>query len=269
MSMRWLSPICWIYLSAFLLLAKDESIPKKAWSILELGLHDKKTEKRAQAVSALGLMANDKRAIQTAEQALQDPDPDVRRAAIKALGDMNAKSSLPQIKTLAEHADAKTVVAIAAVLAKFKDPEGYDIYYQLLTGKRKSGGSVLDGIKDRSAIEKMGIESAIGFLPGGSIGTGAYDYFKHNDQSNIDITAVNELVHDPDPAVSKALVQSAFNGKEAVQLAALTALAKRNDPNVVDEIQPGMYSSKPLISYTTAAAVLHLLDVPAKHRAQR
>jgi hypothetical protein len=115
----------------------------------------------------------------------------------------------------------------------------------------------------------MGIESAIGFLPGGSIGTGAYDYFKHNDQSNIDVTAVNELVHDPDPAVSKALVQSAFNGKEAVQLAALTALAKRNDPNVVDEIQPGMYSSKPLISYTTAAAVLHLLDVPAKHRAQR
>ena len=40
-------------------------------------------------------------------------------------------------------------MAIAAVLKKSYDPEGYEIYYEILTGKRKGSGSILDGIKDK------------------------------------------------------------------------------------------------------------------------
>lgn len=89
-----------------------------------MGAHDKSVEKRAQAVSALGLITADATAVDTAEHALQDSKSDVRRAAVTALGDMSSRASLPKIRVLLEHADAKTVVAIAAVLKKFNDPLG-------------------------------------------------------------------------------------------------------------------------------------------------
>ena len=62
---------------------------------------------------------------------------------------------------------AKHYLVTAEVLKMFKDPEGYEIYYQVLTGKLKRGGSVLDGLKDKKSLEKMGVEAAIGFVPFG------------------------------------------------------------------------------------------------------
>jgi HEAT repeat protein len=176
---------------------------------------------------------------------------------------MNAMRSLPKIKALINRSDAKTIVAIAAVLTKFKDPEGYEIYYEVLTGKRKGGGSILDGIKDRKALEKMGVETAIGLVPFGGVGTGTYNYLKQSgsSRSNVDVAAVNALTEDPDPAINEALVQASFGGKENVQAAALRAIAKRGDPTVVNDIETAMYSDKTLISYTAAAAIVHLVDV--------
>ena len=265
-SASWMWPICFILLTASRLLAGDQSVTDKAWATLEAGINDKKTDRRVLAISALGLMPGDKKAIETVEHAFQDPDSDIRRAAVTALGDMDWKASLPKIKALVNQADAKTLVAIAAVLKKFKDPEAYEIYYELLTGKRKGGGSILDGVKDKKSLEKMGVETAIGFVPFGGVGTGAYDYFKKNGSSQIsvDVTAVSALAEDPDPAVKEALVQACFGTKDPVQVAALRALAKRGDPTVVQDIEPAMYSDKPVISYTASATILHLLDLRGK-----
>jgi HEAT repeat protein len=262
---RRLRPICFILLITSRLFATEQSVANKAWTILEAGLHEKRTDRRAQAVSALGLIPSDEKAVETAEDALHDPNPDVRRAAVASLGEMNSKTSLSKIKALINYSDAKTIVAIAAVLTKFKDPQGYEIYYQLLTGKRKDGHSILDGIKDRKALETMGVETAIGFAPFGGVATGAYGYFRQNgsSHSNLSVTAASALAEDRDPAAEKALVEASFGGKEAVQLAALRALAKRDDPAAVREIEAAMYSNKPLISYTAAAGILHLLDLQA------
>lgn len=176
-----LAPVCLILLFGCGLLPGGASTSSKAWTILQAGVHDKSPEKRAQAVSALGLIAGDPMAVETAEHALQDSTPDVRKAAVTALGDMNSRASLPKIKALLKHSDAKTVVVIAAVLKKFNDPQGYEIYYEILTGERKAGGRILDGIKDKKNLEKMGVEEGLGFVPFGGIGVGAYDYFKKND----------------------------------------------------------------------------------------
>jgi HEAT repeat protein len=238
----------------------------KAWNILQAGAHDKSVEKRAQAVSALGLIAADATAVETAEHALQDSKSDVRRAAVTALGDMGSKASLPKIRVLLEHADAKTVVPIAAVLKKFDDPKGYEIYYEILTGERKAGGGIFDGLKDRKSLEKMGVEEALGVIPFGGIGIGAYDYFKQNDSSNVNAAAATAIAQDRDPASEKALVRASFGGKEIVQVSALRALAKHGDPAVVKDIEPAMYSGKSLISYTAAAAVVHLTTQRSRHR---
>ena len=214
------------------------------------------------AVTALGLMPRDKKAADAAEHALQDTDGNVRRAGIGALAEMNSRASLPKIKALIDKADGKTIVAIAAALKKLNDPEAYDIYYQILTGKRKGGGSIFDGIKDKKALETIGVEAAIGFIPFSGVGTGAYNYLKQNSsaRANLNVVAVDALADEPgrDPAVDKALVQAAFDEKALVQIAAFHALAKRGDPAVISDLEPAMDSAKPLVSYTAAATILHL-----------
>jgi HEAT repeat protein len=243
-------------------LADDGQVVRhEAWGILDAGLQDKSADRRAEAIAALGVAAGDKRALETLEEFLQDPKPEIRTAAVAALGVMNAKSSLPKIKALLSDSDAKTTLAIAAVLQKFGDPEGFEIYYELMTGERKDGQKITDGIKDRKGLEKMGAETAIGFLPFGGVATGAYDYISGSNKSgaNAYVTAVNALAEDSDPRVKKALVQAAFGGKVPVRVAALRALAKQGDPTVVNDIEPAMHSDKAVVSYTAAAAILHLL----------
>lgn len=255
----------WMVLEAFSapMAAQDQPLTKDAWGILEDGLRHKIPDRRADAVSALGLIRDDKKAAESAEEALQDPDRNVGRAAIAALGEMNATASLPRLKALVKSSDGKTVLAIAAVLRKFKDPEAFEIYYEILTGKRKDGGSIFDGLKDRKAIEKMAAETAIGLLPYGGVGTGAYDYLKKSESShsNVDAIAATAIAEDQDPSAKVALVEAAIDAKEPVRVAALRALAERGDPSVVEDITPAMYSRRPVIRYTAAATVLHLLDL--------
>jgi len=243
------------------LAAAEQSLKQEAWSILDAGLHDKSAEKRAEAIAALGVAAGDQRALTTLEECLRDPKPEIRAAAVGALGFMNAKSSLPKIKALLSSADAKTTLAIAAALIKFRDPEGFEIYYELVTGERKDGQKLADGLKDKKGLEKMGAEAAIGILPFGGVATGAYDYISGNSKSgaSLYVAAVNALMEDPDPLVTKALLQAAFDGREPVRVAALRALARRGDATVLNDLEPAMYSGKTAVDYTAAAAILHLI----------
>ena len=252
------------------LAAGTETPFNSAWKILQAGTEDKSSVKRSQALTALGLLAGDRRAAETAERALGDASSEVRVAAVNALGDMNAKGSIPKIKNILNVSDARTVVAIAAVLKKFNDPEAYEIYYEILTGERKAGGGILSGLKDKKSLEKMGFQEAIGFIPFGGVGLGAYNYFKQNSTANVDVAAAVALADDPDPASETALVKASFEGKEVVQVAALRALARRGDPKVTSDISPAMYSDHSIISYTAAAVVIHLTSLrtthPAKHQ---
>ena len=238
-----------------------QSLTQQAWGILDAGLQDKSADKRAEAIAALGIAAGDRKALKILEESLQDPKPEIRMAAVGALGVLNAKSSSPKIKALLSDSDAKTTITIAAVLKKFGDPEGVEIYYELVTGERKNGQKLTDGLKDRKGLEKMGAEAAIGVLPFGGAATGAYDYISGSSKSgaNVYVTAVNALAEDAEPQVEKALVQAAFSGKEPVRVAAIRALAKRGDATVVDDIEPAMHSDKAAIRFTDAAAILHLL----------
>ncbi len=263
-----LALICTLALVVCQFLGAAES-GSTAWNILKTGTGDPNGGKRQQAVSALGIVTGSPRAAAMAEHALQDSQSSVRKAAVLALGGIGSRASIPKIKAILPSSAAETVVAIAAVLKQFNDPEGYDIYYEILTGKRKSGGGILSGLEDKKTLEKMGIGEAIGFIPFGGIGWGAYEYFQHLGSSGVNAAAAAALASDPDPSARAALIHASFGGKEIVQLAALQALAQRGDPSVVKNIEPAMYSGTPLISYTAAAAVAHLTDLHPRRQTAR
>lgn len=243
---------------------RSEELPTRAWTILQAGTERSNAETRAQAVLALGLIPGNAKAVELSEHALQDAKPEVRRAAVTALGEMNSETSLPKIKTLLEDpktSDVKTVIAIAAVLKQFNDPLGYKIYGEIVSGQRKCT-SLLDGIKEKKALQTIAIEEALGFIPVASYGVGTYRYFKQNNSANANVhaTAASALT-DADPTDEALLVNASLDGKEVVRVAALRALAKRGNPAVIERIDPAMDSTKARVRYTAAAVVIHLSDL--------
>lgn len=77
---------------------------EKAWAMLEEAANSKSFTQRAVGVRALGMLHDDSHARELAEHALDDPGPEVRVAAARALGDMNAHESIPKLeKALQDH----------------------------------------------------------------------------------------------------------------------------------------------------------------------
>src|SRR5215469_8414891 len=70
--------LCLILLFSCLSL-RGQEISTDAWTILQAGTQDKNTDRRVQAVLALGLIPKDRRSVELAEQSLNDPRPEVRR----------------------------------------------------------------------------------------------------------------------------------------------------------------------------------------------
>ncbi len=80
--------------------SKVSTIPKvQAWQILEDACAGDKTGDRTTAVFVLSLIPNDPKSTKLAEKALTDEKPEVRAVAAAALGNMNARKSIPKLRT--------------------------------------------------------------------------------------------------------------------------------------------------------------------------
>ena len=146
----------------------------QAWSVLYTGLGDNSVPKRTTAVQVLGLLPDDPKATEAAVKALKDDKPEVRAAAAQSLGTMKAKSAIPQLMDLVNDKDAGVIIAAAHALIELGDNRGYNVYYAILTGERKSGTSLMDEQKkmlnDPKKMAQFGFEQGIGFIPFAGLG---------------------------------------------------------------------------------------------------
>src|ERR1700680_4698834 len=85
---------------------------------------------RAIAVSVLGLMPNDTRAVKLAVTALKDDKPEVRAAAAAALGEMNSRRSISKLRMALDDKDPSIVLAAAHALELMHDKSAYEVYYE-------------------------------------------------------------------------------------------------------------------------------------------
>jgi HEAT repeat protein len=235
---------------------------EQAWSILQGGFSDKSASTRTQAVRALGLLPGNQKAVAAAEKALQDQEPKVRAAAATALGEMGSTGSIPKLKKALSDDDASVVLAAAHALRSLKDPVAYEVFYEVLTGERKSGegiaGQGMETLKDRKKLAKFGFEEGIGFVPFADVGYTAVKAVTKDDVSPVRAAAANILASDPDPRSGNALLQAVSDKKWIVRVAALEALAKRGDPQLLSGIVPAMSDENEAVRMTAAAAVLKL-----------
>jgi len=200
-----------------------------------------------------------------AQTALQDRKPEVRVAAATAIGLMGSKAAIPGLKKALSDRNPAVVLAVAHALQVLNDPAGYEVYYEVLTGERKSaGGLVAQGMgtmKDRKKMAEFGIEEGLGFVPFGDIGFSAAIAVSKDNTSPLRAAAARILVNDPDPLIGQALVRAVSDKSWIVRASALLAIAKRGDPELLNGIVPALSDKNGVVRCTAAAAVIRLTTV--------
>lgn len=244
----------------------------QAWGILQAGAANKSSEQRVATMRVLQLIPEDAKAVGMAEVGLSDKDPDVRGAAALSLGAMKSKSAIPQL-TAAAKSDPEGAVAMAAAksLIQLGDNMGYEAYYVVLTGQRKSGDSLIGGqekelnqlLRNPKQMETMAFEQGMGFVPFGGIGLQAFETIHASEMKEpiIKATSIKILAMDPDPRTGKALVAATEDKNSLVRASAFDALARRGDPALLAGLISGLSDEKAEVKLTAAAAVIHLSTV--------
>lgn len=244
--------------------ADDIATPKhKAWDMLQTAIAGKRTEERSDGVRALGLLHNDTRGRQLAEDCLHDRSPQVRASAATALGQMHATDSISKLEEALADPKIPVVMAAAQSLRELKDNHAaYGIYYDLLTGERKSNDGLIaqqmETLRNPKELAKIGFSQGIGFVPFAGIGWDAWRTMHKKDPNPVRAIAATYLAHDPDPASARALVKATRDKDWIVRAAAVQALAQRDDPSLLPKVQLRMSDRNPKVRYSAAAAVIRL-----------
>lgn len=241
-----------------------------AWSVLNYGVQDSNSGRRAEAVHALGLLKGSGHAEKLAETALADENTDVRAEAAITLGRLHATSAIPKLKQALNDQQIKVVVSAADALYELKDPAAFDVYYAMLTGQRKSSQGLVQSqiaiLKDPKAVEKLVFETGIGFVPFGSLGYEAWKIITRDDSSLVKAAAALKLADDPDPKSGQALVDACNDEKWQIRAAAAEAIAKRGDLRLLHALVPLLNDSTDAVRYESAASVIFLSQHPHKVR---
>ena len=240
-----------------------ESPTHKAWDLLMNAAFSKKTIERTNGIRVLGLLRDNERARSLAENALKDPNPQVRSSAATALGQMHATASIPKLESALADVKIPVVLAAAQSLRELHDEKtAYAVYFDLLTGERKSRDGLiarqLDTLKDPKELAKIGFSEGIGYIPFAGIGWDAYRTMNKKDPNPARAVAATFLAHDPDPSTAKALVKATNDKDWIVRAAAVEAIAQRGDPSLLPKVELKFGDKNPKVRYSAAAAVIRL-----------
>jgi HEAT repeat protein len=240
-----------------------------AWTILEAGASDESSEQRVATMRVLQLIPGDDKAMGIAEKGLHDKDLNVRAAEALSLGAMKSKSAIPQLVEVGKSdPEGAVVMAAAKSLIELGDEKGYEIYYAVLTGQRKSGESLIGGqekelnqlLKNPKQMETMAFEQGMGFVPFGGASLQVYNAIHQSESKEpiVKATSIRILAKDPDPRTGKALIAATTDKSWLVRAAAFDALARRGDPALLPDLTSGLKDEKEEVKLTAAAAVIHL-----------
>lgn len=240
---------------------------RDAWKSLGDGLEEKDSDRRVQAILALGTVGPNLTAVHLVESALQDKNSLVRQAAATTLGKMKSRRSIAKLRTAMD--DDSPIVSFAAATALWNmgDKSGQDIFVEVLEGDRKvSQGPVSQGL--HTAHEKLHDPGALAEL-GASMAAGAF-----LGPAGMGVTVVADLAKDKDgparaacarllaqgmDADSRNTLEDALNDKNwVVRATAAEALATGRSRSSLPKVASLLDDDRSEVRYSAAAAVIRL-----------
>ena len=249
-----------------------------AWDVLNKGLADGNSGRRTQAVTALGSIGTEVRAVSLIETGLNDKDPGVRETAAVVLGQIHARQSIPRLKQALDDESQEVNFTAAKALWEMGDYSGRDIFREVLAGERKtSGGAVKEGIRDAKkklhnpgSLVIMGLNEGAGALLGPfSLGVGFAEDLLKDKSAPARAFSAKLLGGDPDLQSAKELTEALDDKNSVVRAAAARALGERGSRESIPVLANLLADKNDGVRYMSAAAIIRLSQPSALKSARR
>lgn len=237
----------------------------RAWKMLDEAAASNKVRDRSDGLSAISILKSDRHAIALMKQALKDKDESVRTLAANSLGSMNARSAIPALRDAMN--DPSPVVSFAAAqsLWRLGDHSGRQLFYDVLTGERKTTPGLIKqhvnqikkDIHDPKTLALIGIDQASGaFLGPFSMGVSVLEEYAKNTSSPVQAYCATLLSQDPTPDTTEQLSVALGDNNWTVRAAAAKALAEMHDRKVISKLEEMMQTDKVAPARLAAAAAI-------------
>jgi HEAT repeat protein len=244
-----------------------------AWTVLDRGAANEHVVQRSQALAALSTLGTNPRAVRRVEAALADKDWSVRQAAVAALGQMQAKASVPKLQPLLKDEAPEVSFAAAKVLWDLGDRSGHDILLEILAGERRdSPGLVRTQLRDaRSKLRNpaglllMGAKEGVGMVFGpASTGITVVEELMKDNAASARVVATTLLATDTDPSAGQELAGALEDHNWIVRAAAAKALGLHGDRALIPKLQGRLTDDREAVRYMAAASIVRLSAPPPK-----
>jgi len=257
--------------------ATAQSHTAEAWDILSASVNNRNALRRAEAVVALGTAGSQKRVVRMVEHALDDNDPSIRELAAKSLGEMHARSSIPQLTKALNDESPDVSFAAAKSLWSMGNHSGRDVFLQILSGEKNSSGGMMKSgliknefqgarkrLDDPKGLAVLGAKEAATSLFGPA-GWGIKIMEEITQDRSASARATSALLLGPGATLDTLhQLQDALNDKNwIVRAAAAQALGASRHRDQVPYLQPLLEDSKPAVRCMAAAAIVRLSAGPA------
>jgi HEAT repeat protein len=257
--------------------APASNSPADAWKLLMQGESSTKFRDRSDAVSALTILDRDRKAISAIADALKDKEETIRVLAATSLGEIKARSAIPQLKdTMNNDKSPQVSFAAAEALWKMGDREGRDIFYEVLDGERKVKPGLLKSkmhearmdMHNPKALALIGVNEASGaFLGPFSMGVSMVEEYAKNGGTSIQALCAQMLALDESRETVDELTYALDDKNWTVRAAAARSLAKLNVRAALPQLKDMMLNDKSQPArFAAAAAVIHLSGPSARTR---
>lgn len=237
-----------------------------SWSLLSTAVADAKhTQRRIQALAAIGTLRASPRAEKMLTTAMDDPDLDVRTAAILAAGQSRDRNLTTSLRHMLDDKEPQVAFTAATTLWKRNDHSGEDILLAVVDGERSAKASLVHGSL-HSANETLHNPSAlarIGALQGASMllgpfgfGIAAYEYIRKNGGDSSRALAVEQIAQERTTPIRNALVAALDDKDPTVRAAAAKALGGYRDRSMAKALSALLDDPKLPVRLTAAASYL-------------
>lgn len=243
---------------------------QRSWKALTDNVQDAKhVDARTQALNALSDLHGNARANGLIAAAMQDPDLDVRTAAILAAGKTKSRTLVEPVRKLLDDKEPQVVFAAATTLWKqFNDRSGEDVLAEIAAGDRKANPTLIHGaehdasstLHSPSALAKIGIETGAGMVLGPfGFSVSAIEYARKNGVDTARVQAINLLADVRSEGVREQMKDDLGDDDAGVRAAAVRVVGSFHHAQDAGDIAMLLDDSKLPVRLAASAAYIECL----------